>query len=201
MSASLPRRLRPDLAIIAQHIEPFARMLDIGCGHGDLMAELRSRKQVDARGLEIDPHLVADAVGRGLPVVQGDAGRDLADYPGDSFDYAVLSQALQTMNRPDAALEQLLRIGKAAFVSFPNFAHWRVRANLAFRGRMPVNRALPESWYETPNIHHLTIADFRSLARLRGYRIEKSWYLTGGRARGERWANLMADQAVFLLTR
>ena len=105
MSAPLPRRLRPDLAIIAQHIEPFARMLDIGCGHGDLMAELRSRKQVDARGLEIDPHLVADAVGRGLPVVQGDAGRDLADYPGVSFDYAVLSQALQTMNRPDAALE------------------------------------------------------------------------------------------------
>ena len=193
--------LRPDLAIIAGHIEPFARVLDIGCGDGDLMAELRARKQVDARGLEIDGRSVASAVRRGLPVVQGDAGRDLADYPAGSFDYAVLSQALQTMARPDEALDHLLRIGKAAFVSFPNFAHWRVRANLMFRGRMPVNRALPESWYETPNIHHLTIADFRTLAGDRGMRIERAWYLTGGHPRGERWANLMADQAVFLLAR
>ncbi len=193
--------LRPDLAIIADHIEPGARVLDIGCGDGDLMAELRARKQVDARGLEIDGERVADAVGRGLPVVQGDAGRDLADYPAGSFDYAVLSQALQTMARPDETLVQLLCIGKAAFVSFPNFAHWRVRGNLAFRGRMPVNRTLPESWYETPNIHHLTIADFRTLAQERGIRVERAWYLTGGSPRGERSANLMADQAVFLLTR
>lgn len=193
--------LRPDLAIIADHIEPGARVLDIGCGDGNLMAELRARKQVDARGLEIDAERVADAVGRGLPVVQGDAGRDLADYPADSFDYAVLSQALQTMARPDETLGQLLRIGKAAFVSFPNFAHWRVRGNLAFRGRMPVNRTLPESWYETPNIHHLTIADFKTLAKERGIRIVQDWYLTGGNPRGERSANLMADQAVFLLAR
>ena len=193
--------LRPDLAIIAEHIEPGARVLDIGCGDGDLMAVLRARKQVDARGLEIDAGLVSAAVGRGLPVVQGDAVRDLADYPRASFDYAVLSQALQTMARPDTILEELLRIGRAAFVSFPNFAHWKVRANLALRGRMPVNRALPESWYETPNIHHLTIADFRALARERKIEVERAWYLTGGGLRGERSANLMADQAVFLLTR
>lgn len=201
MSAPLPRRLRPDLAIIADHIEPFARVLDVGCGDGDLMAELRARKQVDARGLEIDAGQVSAAVGRGLPVVQGDAARDLVDYPAGSFDYAVLSHALQTMARPDETLEQLLRIGKAAFVSFPNFAHWRVRGNLALRGRMPVNRTLPESWYETPNIHHLTIADFRSLAKVRAIRIVREWYLTGGNPRGERSANLMADQAVFLLSR
>ena len=193
--------LRPDLAIIARHIEPGARVLDIGCGGGDLMATLRAEKQVDARGLEIDAAMVSAAVGRGLPVVQGDAGRDLADYPSGSFGYAVLSQALQTMDKPADVLEQLLRIGGKAFVSFPNFAHWRVRGNLALRGRMPVNRALPESWHETPNIHHLTIADFRALAAERDVRIEQAWYLTGGEERGDRLANLLAEQAVFLLSR
>tara|TARA_B100000929_G_scaffold68435_1_gene52189 strand:- start:1237 stop:1827 length:591 start_codon:yes stop_codon:yes gene_type:complete len=193
--------LRPDLAIIARHIEPGARVLDIGCGSGDLMATLRAEKQVDARGLEIDAAMVSAAVGRGLPVVQGDAGHDLANYPSGSFGYAVLSQALQTMDRPADVLEQLLRIGGKAFVSFPNFAHWRVRANLALRGRMPVNHALPESWHETPNIHHLTIADFRSLAGERKMRIEGSWYLTGGEQRADRLANLLAEQAVFLLSR
>lgn len=193
--------LRPDLAIIARHIEPSARVLDVGCGDGDLMGVLRDDKQVDARGLEIDAAMVSTAVGRGLPVVQGDAARDLADYPAASFDYAVLSQALQTMARPHETLDQLLRIGKSAFVSFPNFAHWQVRVNLLLRGRMPVNRALPQSWYETPNIHHLTIADFIALTRERGVRIERAWYLTGGQDRRPFLANLLADQAVFLLAR
>ncbi|HEX7693325.1 MAG TPA: methionine biosynthesis protein MetW, partial [Sphingomonas sp.] len=130
--------LRPDLAIIADHVAPGARVLDIGCGDGALMAALRDERGVDARGLELDPANVAAAVGRGLSVVQGDADTDLAAYPDQSFDYAILSQTLQTTRSPHLVLDELLRIGRKAFVSFPNFAHWRVRASLLWGGRMPV---------------------------------------------------------------
>lgn len=122
--------LRPDLAVIADHIMPGTRVLDVGCGDGLLMAALRDAKGVDARGLELDAGNVASAVGRGLSVIQGDADTDLADYPAHSFDYAILSQTLQTCRAPDQVLGELLRIGRRAFVSFPNFAHWRVRLSL-----------------------------------------------------------------------
>ena len=191
--------LRPDLKIIADHIAPGARVLDIGCGDGALMADLTTRKQVDARGLEIDPDNVAAAVGRGLSVVQGDADTDLAGYPADSFDYAVLSQTLQTTRRPDLVLDHLVRIGRHGFVSFPNFAYWRVRAALLFGGRMPTTRLLPEPWYETPNIHHLSVDDFRALVRMRGLDIETCWFLSGGKLMRAGAANLMAEHAVFLL--
>jgi len=151
--------LRPDLAIIAANVAPGSRVLDVGCGDGELMAALRDEKGVDARGLELDSGDVAGAVARGLSVVQGDADTDLADYPDDSFDYAILSQTLQTTRAPDVVLEHLLRIGRHAFVSFPNFAHWRVRASLLWGGRMPVTRLLPVAWYATPNIHHVTVDD------------------------------------------
>ena len=191
--------LRPDLAIIAAHVDRGARILDVGCGDGALMAALRDQRQVDARGLEIDPANVAAAVGRGLSVVQGDADTDLADYPDDSFDYAILSQTLQTTRRPDWVLDQLLRIGRRAFVSFPNFAHWRVRASLLFGGRMPVTRLLPIAWYATPNIHHVTVDDFRALVKERGIAIEGAWFLSGDQQTGSGMANLLAEHAVFLL--
>ncbi|WP_298017003.1 methionine biosynthesis protein MetW [uncultured Parasphingopyxis sp.] len=193
--------LRPDLAIIAAQIPKGARVLDIGCGAGDLMAALRDEKHVDARGVELDPTAVAEAMARGLSVVQGDADTDLADYPDGAFDYAVLSQTLQTTRAPHAILDQLLRIAPRAFVSFPNFAYWRVRMSLLFGGRMPVTQALPVSWYETDNIHHVTIDDFRALLRERGTSVEDAWYLTGARQRSAAAANLMAEQAVFLLGR
>jgi methionine biosynthesis protein MetW len=120
-------KLRPDLQIIADNIAPGSRVLDIGCGDGALMAALRDEKGCDARGLEIDPANVSKAVARGLSVVQGDADTDLSAYPDASFDYAILSQTLQTTHRPDIMVDQLLRIGKQAFVSFPNYAHWRIR--------------------------------------------------------------------------
>ncbi len=191
--------LRPDLAIIASHVNRGARILDVGCGDGALMAALRDQQGCDARGLELDPVNVAAAVGRGLSVIQGDADTDLADYPDDSFDYAILSQTLQTTRRPDWVLEQLLRIGRHAFVSFPNFAHWRVRASLLFGGRMPVTRLLPIAWYATPNIHHVTIDDFRALVKERGIAIEGAWFLSGDQQTGSGLANLLAEHAVFLL--
>ena len=152
--------LRPDLAIIAAAVPAGARILDVGCGDGTLIAALRAAG-VDARGLEIDPANVTAAIARGLSVVQGDANRDLGDYPDDAFDYAILSQTLQTTERPDRIVDELLRIAPRAFVSFPNFAHWRIRLALLCGGRMPVTRLLPVAWYETPNIHHVTVSDFR----------------------------------------
>ena len=193
--------LRPDLAIIARHVAEGARILDIGCGDGELMAELRDRRQVDARGLELDPRNVSLAVAKGLSVIQGDADKDLVYYPDGAFDYAILSQTLQTARAPDKVLGELLRIGERAFVSFPNFAYWRVRWALFWGGRMPVTAALPISWYETENIHQLTIDDFRAFVAERGIAVEQAWFLTGNRRISSAAANLRAEHAVFLLRR
>lgn len=193
--------LRPDLAVIAAHVTPGARVLDVGCGDGALMAALRDTRQVDARGLELDAANVAAAVARGLSVVQGDADAELANYPDGSFDFALLSQTLQTTARPHVVLDHLLRIGKRAFVSFPNFGHWRVRASLLLGGRMPVTRLLPQGWHDTPNIHHLTIDDFRSFVAERGIVVEGAWFLAGDKRASAAFANLFAEHAVFLLRR
>ena len=193
--------LRPDLAVIRDHVAPDSRILDVGCGDGILLAALRDQKRCDARGMEIDPDNVAACVAKGLSVIQGDADRDLAFYPDRSFDYAILSQTLQTTTRPADTLDELLRIGRQAFVSFPNFAHWRMRLSLLWTGRMPVTRLLPERWYDTPNIHHLTVDDFRKLMAERGITVEKSWFLAADRRRRPAGANLRAEHAVFLLSR
>jgi methionine biosynthesis protein MetW len=200
MSTPSPQEtLRADLGIIAHHVARGSRVLDVGCGDGALMAALRDERGVDARGLEIDPGNVAAAVGRGLSVIQGDADVDLQGYPDASFDYAILSQTLQTARAPDLVLDHLLRIGRRAFVSFPNFAHWRVRLSLLWGGRMPVTRQLPESWYDTPNIHHVTIDDFRAFLRQRGVIVEGAWFLSGDKQTTSAAANLLAEHAVFLL--
>ncbi|KQM92455.1 MULTISPECIES: methionine biosynthesis protein MetW [Sphingomonas] len=200
MSTPTPQEtLRADLGIIAHHVARGSRVLDVGCGDGALMAALRDERGVDARGLEIDPGNVAAAVGRGLSVIQGDADVDLQGYPDASFDYAILSQTLQTARAPDLVLDHLLRIGRRAFVSFPNFAHWRVRLSLLWGGRMPVTRQLPESWYDTPNIHHVTIDDFRAFLRQRGVIVEGAWFLSGDKQTTSAAANLLAEHAVFLL--
>lgn len=192
--------LRPDLAVIAARVQSATRALDIGCGDGALMAAL-AEKGCDARGMEIDPELVERCVSRGLSVVQGDADRDLADYPDKAFDYAILSQTLQTAARPDRMLDELLRVGRQAFVSFPNFAHWRMRSALALGGRMPVTRHLPVSWYETQNIHHVTVSDFRDLIAAMGVKCERAWFFAGDREIGASLANLRAEHAVFELSR
>ncbi len=193
--------LRPDLQIIADNVSPSARVLDVGCGNGDLMAALRDDKGCDARGMEIDPANVSSAMMRGLSVIQGDADVDLADYPDAAFDYAILSQTLQTTVRPDLVLDQLLRVGRKAFVSFPNFAQWRIRLALMFGGQMPVTKQLPARWYDTPNIHHVTIDDFRAFLNIRGMKIEGQWFLSGDQLTTNAGANLFADHGVFLLSR
>jgi methionine biosynthesis protein MetW len=198
-------RLRRDLRVIADMIEPSARVLDIGCGDGELLHYLASEKGVDARGVELSQHGVNACVTQGLSVIQGDADSDLDAYPAAAFDVVVLSQTLQATRQPRRVLETLMRIGKRAIVSFPNFGFWRIRLGLAFGGRMPMSPLLSNAWYDTPNIHLCSIRDFVALCDEIGVRIEKSVTLDRyGRPfaldpRGS-LANLLAEQGVFVLT-
>jgi methionine biosynthesis protein MetW len=195
-----PVPLRPDLAAVAAAVPDGARVLDIGCGNGQLLAWLRDTRGVEGRGIELDAADVASAVGRGLAVVQGDADTDLVDYPDAAFDVVILSNTLQAMQRPAAVLAELVRIGGKAIVSFPNFGHWRVRLSLTLGGRMPVTRSLPVSWHETPNIHFCTIADFEALATEMRLTVERAAGLSSGRP-VTLWPNLLADTGVFVLRR
>ena len=197
---------RGDLRVIVDLIGANTRVLDIGCADGALLALLAAEKGVDGRGIELSQAGVNACVARGLSVVQGDADTDLKDYPSDVFDYVILSQTLQTTRAPRVVVEELLRIGRRAVISFPNFAHWRNRAQLALEGRMPVTDYLPYRWYDTPNIHFCTIRDFVALCAEIGAQIEESVALD---AHGRRlvynvpwflW-NLIADQAIFVLRR
>jgi methionine biosynthesis protein MetW len=178
-----------------------ARVLDVGCSDGTLLAWLRDHRAVDGRGIEIDADRVADAVARGLSVVQGDADRDLAGFPSDSVDIAILSETLQAMHRPAEVLRELLRIGARAIVAFPNFGHWRVRLALLAGGRMPATPSLPERWHETQNIHLCTVADFRALAREQGWRVIREAHLARDTRVPSRQANWRADHALFVLGR
>jgi methionine biosynthesis protein MetW len=198
--------LRPDLAAIAEMIPPATRVLDIGCGDGSLLEYLVRAKNVDGRGLELIQHNVNQCVARGLSVVQGDADTDLGEYPSGVFDIAILSQTIQATRNPRQVLGELLRIGKRTIVSFPNFGHWRVRLSLAFHGRMPVTNALGHAWYDTPNIHLCTIADFLSLARDVGASIEGGFALSDGKPaqpmRPDSFGpNLFAEGAIFILAK
>ena len=204
-ASAAPDELRRDLRLIADMIEPGLRVLDIGCGDGALLAYLARAKAVDARGIELSQSGVNACVRHGLPVIQGDADRDLEAFPDGAFDVVVLSQTLQATREPRHVLEELLRIGKRAIVSFPNFGFWRIRLSLLFRGRMPVTELLHNHWYDTPNIHLCTIRDFVALCDEVGARIERSQTLDRhGRPfaldpRGN-LANLLAEQGVFVLS-
>lgn len=197
---------RIDLLLVAKMIEDGARVLDVGCGEGELLQLLTETRNVDARGVELSQAGVNHCVAKGLSVIQGDADVDLADYPDDGFDYVILSQTLQATRNPRKVLEQMLRIGKRAIVSFPNFGHWRVRWQLGALGRMPVTENLSYDWYETPNIHFCTIRDFVQLAELIDAKILRAIAMdfNGAQIRVNMpwWIwNLFGEQAVFLLER
>ena len=173
--------MREDFREILRLVRPGARVLDVGCGGGELLSLLRDEKGCDARGIEIGAEGVAACLARGLSVMQGDADRDLAEFPPDAFDYAILSQTLQAVSAPRKVLADLTRLAERAVVSFPNFGHWRVRGSLLATGRMPVTRALPEPWWATPNIRLCTLRDFTDLAAELGLTVESAAALAQGR--------------------
>ncbi len=196
--------LRPDLAAIAAMIPQGARVLDVGCGDGALLEHLSVTKHVDGRGLELSQHNVNACVARGLAVIQGDADTDLGEYPSQVFDLVILSQTIQATWEPKTVLGHLLRIGRHVVISFPNFGHWKVRLSLLAHGRMPRTKTLGYEWYDTPNIHLCTIADFVGLTQRCGAEIEQALALTpAGTTRAMKahaWVpNLMAEGAIFLL--
>jgi methionine biosynthesis protein MetW len=189
---------RPDFNVIGEIIQPGTRVLDLGCGEGELLAWLVENKRVLARGVEISSAQVRKAIGRGVSVYQGDIDEGLADYPDRAFDYVILSQTLQETLAPLKVLQEMLRVGRRAIISFPNFGHWTVRAAMLFNGQAPKTKLFPYDWYNSPNIHFLSINDFEDLCRDHHFPIERRYFLAGSR-QIKTFPNLMAQTAVFLL--
>ena len=199
--AFVPQLLgRSDYAIISQIVEPDTRILDLGCGEGELLAWLAEHKNVDARGVEISGPKVQQAISRGVSVYHGDIEEALADLPDQAFDYVILSQTLQESTAPLKVLRDMLRVGRRAIVAFPNFGHWTVRLAHLFTGRAPKTKLFPHDWYDSPNIHFLTVDDFEALAQEQGWTIEKRIFLHGARQISF-LPNLLSEVAVFLVTK
>jgi len=191
---------RSDYAIIGELVEPKTRVLDLGCGEGELLAWLRENKNVDARGVEMTSARVQKAIARGVSVYQGDLESALDDYPDGAFDYAILSQTLQETRDPLRVLKGMLRIAQRGIVAFPNFGHWRVRLSHLWSGRAPKTELFPHDWYDSPNIHFLTVLDFEALAEKQGWNVERRMFLSGHRE-VRMFPNLTAEVAVFLVSR
>ncbi|MCC5810105.1 MAG: methionine biosynthesis protein MetW [Ectothiorhodospiraceae bacterium] len=196
--------LRPEFAIISDWIKPGTRVLDLGCGDGALLKHLRDTRDVTGYGLEIDPENILRCVENGINVIQTDLDQGLQGFDADSFDYVVMTQTLQAVRYPEWVLDEMLRVGRQGIVTFPNFAHWRLRYHLAVKGRMPVSRALPHTWYNTPNIHLCTIHDFEQLCREKRIRI-RDRNLADDRYR-DRWTarllpNLLGAIAIYRFER
>jgi len=204
------KRLRENILLsdydsIVSLIEPETRVLDLGCGKGELLLRLIKERQVQGRGVEINQDAVIECIQKGLSVFQGNINEGLDDYGQDTYDYVILNQTLQVLDRPDVVIEEMLRVGKKVIVSFPNFGYWRVRARYFFSGRMPRTLKLPDEWYNTPNIHLLTIKDFKVFCRERNIRILTSLSLLStpslGAGWSQAWPNLFADEGIFVLAR
>jgi methionine biosynthesis protein MetW len=195
--------MRSDLQTVATLVPEGSRVLDLGCGDGALLAHLRESRGCVVRGVELSRDGIASCIREGIPVVQADLDCGLADLTDSSFDVVVLSQTLQVVHRPDRVIEEMLRVAHTGIVSFPNFAHWKVRGYLALSGRMPVSRAIPHAWYDTPNIHHATLKDFRNLCDDVGATVLDQIALVQTRDRMRRvraLSSLRAETAVVVVT-
>lgn len=196
--------MRQDLTHILRWIRPGARVLDLGCGDGEFLALLRAERDARVTGIEIDPDAITTGIARGLSIVEQDLDGGLGNFGDQSYDMVVMAHALQAVHHPDEVLEEMLRIGRECVVTFPNFGHWRCRLHLATRGRMPVSKFMPYSWYDTPNIHFCTVRDFRALCRHRGIRILGQDMIGGeggGSVLARRWPNLFATTAIYHISR
>ena len=199
------KNVRADHNIISKIVKKNSRILDIGCADGKLLHLLEEKKNVSGQGIEINHDKVETCLKKGLSVIEGDANKEIINFPEESFDYVILSQTLQAMMRPKEILSELLRIGSKAIVSFPNFGHWKIRFQLLISGKMPVTESLPYAWYDTPNIHFFTIKDFLNLCNDMNIVVEKSIGLT---SKGKQFdisesltgVNFFTHEAIFLLS-
>lgn len=189
---------RVDLELVASFVEPRTKVLDLGCGDGSLLKLLVEKKQVIGRGVEILDEGVRQCIGKGLTVTHGDLDEGLGDYPDGSFDYVILSQTLQTVHKPNLVIQEMFRVGRIGIVTFPNFGYWKIRWQILTTGRMPKTDYLPYEWYDTPNIHLMTVRDFLDFCQTHSLAIEKACYVTDGRQVKMR-PDLLAKVAIFVL--
>lgn len=196
--------MRLDLRLAERWIKPKSRVLDLGCGEGELLAHLRDNFAIRGYGLEIDEDKINACVARGVSVIQQDLNKGLGNFADNSFDSVIMTQALQAVEQPDKLLKDMLRVGQQAIITFPNFAHWKTRGYLFFKGKMPMSEALPYSWYDTPNIHLCTFNDFEELCEALGIRIlnrlavddeQKRSFLT------KRFPNILGEVAIYRVSR
>jgi len=196
--------MKKEFKVISQIIQNNKRVLDIGCGDGTLMEYLKINQQIDVRGLEPKKNLVQKCIAKGLPVIEGDAEKELIQFPAKSFDYVVLSQTLQAFLYPEEVLNQLLRIGKQTIVSIPNFGYWKIRLHLLFKGTMPITKNIPYEWHNTPNLHMCTIQDFVNFCEKKNIKIDKSMCLTHEKISeitnlNMKYKNIFSQLGIFLI--
>lgn len=195
---------RTDLELITSLVDKEARILDVGCGNGELLKSLKNKKNVKGQGLELKQERVNKCVAKGLSAIQGNADSDLSLYPDQSFDCVILSQTIQATNNPKNILIELIRIGKKAIISIPNFGYWKVRLGFAIHGKMPITEKLSNNWYDTPNIHLCSILDFVDLCRELNIKIEKTIVLNSNNTKSfngapNSWSNFFGEEAIFLI--